>query len=134
MADLLDKAILIGLGLEKKAKEVLEELQQAGKNAQGPAPAEGEGLSAKQAVENKLVEDGVKVLKEFLSVIKSTKEKIEKDVSGSSEKVFEKLNLATQSDIEIVKEMARIAREKTDKLEKRVAELEERIEKNKFSE
>ncbi|MBI1911026.1 MAG: accessory factor UbiK family protein [Deltaproteobacteria bacterium] len=131
MADLLDKAILIGIGLEKKAKEVLDELQQAGKNtaAAGAAPEGGtaEPISAKQMIENKVVEDGVKALKEFLLLVKAGKEKIEKDVSASSEKVMEKLHMPTQSDIDIVKEMARIAREKVDKLEKRVAELEAKL-------
>lgn len=133
MADLLDKAILIGIGLEKKAKEVIDELQQAGKAASQTPPAEtpsgtsGEGLSAKQVIENKVVEDGVKALKEFLQIIKAGKEKLDKEFSASSEKVLEKLNVATQNDFEIVKEMARVAREKVDKLEKRVAELESRL-------
>ncbi len=66
-------------------------------------------------------------MKEFVTVVKSAKEKLEKEVSSGSEKVFEKLNVATQSDIEVVMEMARVAREKVDKLEKRVAELESRL-------
>ena len=35
MSDLLDKAILIGMGLEKKAKEVLDELENAGSTSRG---------------------------------------------------------------------------------------------------
>lgn len=131
MADLLDKAILIGLGLEKKAKEVLEELQKAGKESKSEGGAgEGEGLSAKQVVENKVVEDGVKALKEFLSAVKSVKERIESEVSSSSGRVLEKLNVPTQDDIDIVREMARIAREKVDRLEKKVTELEARLGRN----
>ncbi|OGP95528.1 MAG: hypothetical protein A2V53_02095, partial [Deltaproteobacteria bacterium RBG_19FT_COMBO_56_10] len=79
------------------------------------------------AAENKVVDEGVRALKEFVTVVKSAKEKLEKEVSSGSEKVFEKLNVATQSDIEVVMEMARVAREKVDKLEKRVAELESRL-------
>ena len=130
MADLLDKAILIGIGLEKKAKEVLEDLQQAGKAAKASASAEvpgAEPLSAKQTVENKVVEEGVKALSEFLNVIKSVKGKIESEVQSSSGKVLDKLNIATEDDIEVVREMARIAREKVDSLEKRVEELEARL-------
>lgn len=127
MADILDKAILIGMGLEKKAKEVLDDLQQAGKAASEAKAGGAEPLSAKETVENKVVEDGVKALKEFLTLVKSAREKIEKEVASSSGKVMEKLNVATLEDLEIVKEMARVAREKVDNLEKRVAELEESI-------
>lgn len=128
MSDLFDKAILIGMGLEKKAKEVLGELENAGKTSKEAAGSEG--LPPRQAAENKVVDEGVRALKEFVTLVKSAKEKLEKDVSSGSEKVFEKLNVATQNDIELIKEMARVAREKVDKLEKRVAELEARIVKD----
>lgn len=128
MADLLDKAILIGIGLEKKAKEVLGDLQQAGKEAKASAAGEGaEPLTSKETVENKVVEEGVKALSEFLNVIRSVKSKIESEVQSSSGKVFDKLHIATEDDIEVVREMARIAREKVDSLEKRVEELEARL-------
>lgn len=124
MSDLLDKAILIGMGLEKKAKEVLDELENAGKTSKG---APSEGLPPRQAAENKVVDEGVRALKEFVTVVKGAKEKLEKEFSTGSEKVFEKLNVATQGDMEVVMEMARVAREKVDKLEKRVADLESRL-------
>lgn len=128
MADLLDKAILIGIGLEKKAKEVLGDLQQAGKEAKASAAGAGaEPLTSKETVENKVVEEGVKALSEFLNVIRSVKSKIESEVQSSSGKVFDKLHIATEDDIEVVREMARIAREKVDSLEKRVEELEARF-------
>ena len=135
MADLIDKAILIGIGLEKKAKEALEELQKAGKSAKEAGAGAGEKtageLTPKQLIENKVVEDGVSVLKEFLGVVKSAKEKLEKDVSSSSGKVLEKLNVPTSDELDIVKEMARVAREKVDRLEKKVEELEARLTKAK---
>ncbi len=133
MADLIDKAILIGIGLEKKAKEALEELQKAGKSAKDAGAGAGEKaegeLTPKQLIENKVVEDGVSVLKEFLGVVKSAKERLEKDVSSSSGKVLEKLNVPTSDELDIVKEMARVAREKVDRLEKKVEELEARLTK-----
>lgn len=129
MADLLDKAILIGLGLEKKAKEVLGELE---KNGTGPKEADGAALGPRESFENKVVDEGVRALKEFLSVVKSAKERLEKDVATSSEKVFEKMNVASQNELEVVKEMARVARERVEKLEKRVAELEGRLGKDEF--
>ena len=132
MSDLFDKALLIGMGLEKKAKEALEELQKEGKQeavATGgdDAGTKGEGTSPKQAVENKVVEDGVRVLKEFLNLVKTGREKLEKEVTSSSGRLLDKINAATKDDVEIVKEMARISREKVDKLEKRVAELEAKL-------
>ena len=133
MADLLDKAILIGMGLEKKAKEVLAELEQAGKAEKPQAEGAEAGLPPKQMAENKVVEEGIKALKEFLSLVKTGKEKLEKEFSTSSEKVLEKLNVPTQNDMDVIKEMARVAREKGDKLEKRVAELESRLGRDEFN-
>ncbi|MFQ5735718.1 MAG: accessory factor UbiK family protein [Thermodesulfobacteriota bacterium] len=130
MSDLIDKAILIGMGLEKKAKEVVDELQQEGKEraaATGADQAEGGELPPKQAVENKVVEDGVRVLKELLSLVKTGRAKLEQEVSSGSEKLLDRINAATRDDVDVVKEMARIAREKVDKLEKRVAELEAKV-------
>lgn len=132
MTDLLDKAILIGMGLERKAREVLEELEKSGK---GSKEASGEaGLPPRETVENRVVDEGVRALKDFLSVVNSAKERLEKEVASSSGKVFEKLNVATQEELEVVKEMARVAREKADKLEKRVSDLEARLERNEFRE
>lgn len=126
MTDLLDKAIQIGLGLEKKAKEFVDEVQKAGAAAR--APKEGAAsLTAKQELENRIVEEGMKAVKEFLSFLSSAKDRLEKGASSTSEQVLEKLNIATQADLDVLKEMARVAREKVDALEKKVAELEELV-------
>ncbi|MBI5344397.1 MAG: accessory factor UbiK family protein [Deltaproteobacteria bacterium] len=122
MADILDSAIKICLGLEKKAKEIIEELQKA-------SVPEGGDLTAKQSLENKVVLEGVKAVKELLKAVNSAKDKLEEELSGASGKVFERLNVAREEDIDVVKEMARVAREKVDNLEKRVAGLEARLQK-----
>jgi BMFP domain-containing protein YqiC len=123
--DLFEKAVFIGLGLEKKAKEVLDELEKIAKaGGEGAVTPEGEKLSARQVLENRVVEDGVKALKEFLSVIHGAKEKLEEEVASSSGKIREKMHIASQDDIDVIKEMARVAREKVDRLEKRVDELQ----------
>lgn len=131
MTDIIDKAILVFIGLEKKARETLDALEKAGKaasaGAEGGAGGEGAGLSGRQMAENKVVEEGAAALKEFIGMLKSGKDKLEKDFLTSSEKVLEKLNVATQNDMEIIKEMARVAREKTDKIEKRLEEIERKL-------
>lgn len=132
MSDLLDKAVLIGLGLEKKAKEMFEELEKAGragKSAAAEAPTEETpaGLNAKQQAENKLVEEGIRILKEMLSTVKGGKEKLDKELASSAEKILERLHIPTQSELDVIKEMARVSREKVDKLEKIVQELESRL-------
>lgn len=126
MTDLLDKAIQIGVGLEKKAREFVDEVQKAGAAARAPKEGAG-GLAPKQELENRIVEEGVKAVKEFLSFISSAKDRLEKGASSTSGQVLEKLNIATQADLDVVKEMARVAREKVDALEKKVAELEELV-------
>ncbi len=50
-------------------------------------------------------------------------------MTGSSEKVLDKLHAARSEDIDVVKEMARVAREKVDTLEKRVGALEAKLKK-----
>lgn len=132
MSDLLDKAVTIGLGLEKKAKEALEELERVGKAATESKGAQAGGtggpdLTPKQAVENKVVEDAVKVLKDLLGAISSGKERFEKEAQATSERVMERLNVPTRTEVDVIKEMARISREKVDLLEKRVEELERRL-------
>lgn len=128
MADLLDKAILIGLGLEKKAKEALADLESAGKAAKDAraagAPDVAPGLSSKQVVENKIVDEGIGILKDVLGAIKSGKEKLDKEFMDKAELVMSKLHIPTQDDLEVIKEMARVSREKVDRLEKMIEELE----------
>lgn len=123
MTDLLDKAILIGMGLEKKAREAVEELQKAGKESRA---GEG-GLRPTQSVENRVVEEGVTLFKEFANVLKAARERVESGVHDSSEMVFSRLNVPTTDEIEVAKEMARVAREKVEALEKRLTELESRL-------
>ena len=75
MTDILDKAILIGIGLEKRVKDALNELASEGKEAK---PSEGDSLPPKQELENKLVEEGVKAVRELISTVKAGKEKVDK--------------------------------------------------------
>jgi BMFP domain-containing protein YqiC len=136
MADIIDKAIEVGMGLEKKAKEVLDELQKSGEAAKKEKAAEGtegtgtpEDLTPRQVVENRVVEEGVKALKEFLCIINTVKEKLGREFVAGSGKLAEGLHVATEDDIDVVKEMARVAREKVDALEKRMEALEKRLKK-----
>lgn len=136
MADIIDKVIEVGMGLEKKAKEVLDELQKSGEAAKKKKAAEGTeatgapgGLSGAQVVENRVVEEGVKALKEFLCVINTVKEKLGREFAAGSGKLAEGLHVATEDDIDVVREMARVAREKVDELEKRMEALEARLKK-----
>ncbi len=126
MADMLDKFITLGIGLEKKATEALGELEKVGKEAVDEEEAKegGEGLGAKKEFENRLVDHGVKVIGEFVALLKDCRESAEGGVRGSGEKVMDKLHMASTEDVEVIKEMARIAREKVDELEKRVTALE----------
>lgn len=123
MTDILDKFITLGLGLEKKARQTIEELEDLGAESRRQKTGE-EGLPPGKAAQNKVVDEGVRILKEFASALAECRTRIEGDVSGASERVAERLKLATRTDLDVVLEMARLAREKVDELEKRVAELE----------
>lgn len=121
MTDILDKAILIGIGLEKRAKDILNELASEGKEAKTPEEA---GLPPKQELENKLVEEGTKAVRELIATVKAGKEKVDKEVQEVVERFLEKFKVATKDDIEIIEKMAQVAREKVDALEKRIEEME----------
>jgi BMFP domain-containing protein YqiC len=137
MSDFFDKALLLGAGLESKLKELACELQSSGKQARAKnedaekeacdsdTASETEGLGAKERVENKLVTEGVKGIKELLNLLKEGKDKVEGEVSGVADTIADKMGLATVSELTTVKEMARVAREKVDALEKRLEKLEE---------
>jgi BMFP domain-containing protein YqiC len=114
------------MGLEKKAKEVLEELVETGKKEAGPAE---EGLPPEKKARNKLVDEAVSAFKELLEFIGECKGRLERGVGDTAESVAERLNVATRSDLDTVKEMARVAREKVDKLEKKLKELEKKEKK-----
>ncbi len=126
MPDMLDRMLLVAMGLEKKVKEVIDDLQKTGKEESGE-----EGLSAKEVVENKIVDEGVGVVKELLSVVDGARSRIEEELASKSGRIREKIHAADSEEIEVVKEMARLAREKVDALEKRVDELESLLKKKK---
>ena len=123
MTDILDKAILIGIGLEKRAKDILNELASEGKEAK---TGEGGELPPKQELENKLVEEGTKVVRELIASVKAGKEKVDKEIEEAVQHLLEKFKVATKDDIEIVGKMAQVAREKVDALEKRIERLEKK--------
>lgn len=126
MSDIFEKAIQVATGLERKAKEALDELAEAGKSKEhgGEGTEAGEGVPPEQAVQNRIVAEGVKASKELIELLKEGTEKFEKGILDTAETLVEKLNVATKSDLDIVTEMARKAREKVDELEKKVAALE----------
>ncbi len=123
MTDILDKAILIGIGLEKRLKDTLNELASEGKEAK---TGEGGELPPKQELENKLVEEGTKAVREIIATVKAGKEKVDKEIEEAVQHFLEKFKVATKDDMEIIEKMARVAREKVDKLEKRIEELEKK--------
>lgn len=127
MTDILDKFITLGIGLEKKAREALDELEKLGEKEIADEEAreeKGEGVGAKKEFENRLVDHGVRAIGEFVAILKDCRVKAEGDLKDSGEKVMDKLHVASKDELEVAIEMARVAREKVDELEKRIAALE----------
>ncbi len=124
--NILDKAMLIGIGLEKRLKDTLNELANEGKEAK---TGEGGELPPKQELENKLVDEGVKAVRELIATVKAGKEKVDKEIEEAVKHLLEKFKVATKDDMEIIEKMAQVAREKVDKLEKRIEELEKKLQK-----
>lgn len=117
MTDLLDKTILVGMGIEKRIKKVLDELAEEGKTS---------GLPPRQEIENRIVEEGVKTIRDLIATVRAGKEKVDKEIQDLVERLLDRFKVVTRGDIEIVERMAQVAREKVDALEKRVDELEKK--------
>jgi len=128
MADIIDRAILFGMGLEKRLKGVVDEVVEEGKSGESEG-TEGEKLSPKKEFENRLVEEGVQILRELVETVRGGKEKVDGEIHEVAERFADKCKVATKDDIEIIQKMAQVAREKVDKLEKRVAALEKELRK-----
>ncbi len=121
MADLIDNALNIVLGLEKKLKGTIDDLASAGRADEAKDTTE---LNPRKKVENKIVDEGVKTITDLLTLLGDVKDKLEGEAKEAVEAVMDKLKVPSSDDFEAVKEMARIAREKTEELEKRIAKLE----------
>lgn len=107
--EIVDKAKKVKKGFEKKAKEVLDDLIEAG---------EGEN------VENKIIDKSVNIVSEIADTLHKAKDKIDTGIMESLDTLLDKLNVAQNTDIEDVKAIAVKARKKIDKLEKRLEKLE----------
>ncbi|MFQ5586432.1 MAG: accessory factor UbiK family protein [Thermodesulfobacteriota bacterium] len=126
MADIIDRAILLGMGLEKRLKGLVDEVVEEGKSG-GTEGEEGEKLPPRKEFENRLVEEGVQVFRELVETVRGGKEKVDSEIHEVAERFAERCKVATKEDIEVIQKMAQVAREKVDRLEKRVAELEKEL-------
>ena len=126
MADTIDKAILFGMGLEKRLKGLVDEVVEEGESGESEG-GEGETLPPKKEFENRLVEEGVQVLRELVETVRGGKEKVDGEIHDVAERFAEKCKVATKEDVEVIQKMAQVARGKVDKLEKRVAKLEKEL-------
>ncbi len=123
MAEIVDKAILLGLGIENKVKEMVNELVEVGEKAKSS------GLGAVKEAENRFVDEAVKVVSETMKHANVAKDKAESMAVEIAEGLADKLKLATKDELDVVEKLALIAREKAEALEKRVKALEEEIQK-----
>ena len=125
MADILEKAVYLGLGIGEKVKEKVDELIEAGEKTKGG------GLGAVKEAENRFVDEAVKVVSETLKHANVAKDKAGSMAVEIAEGLADKLKLATKDELDVVEKLALIAREKAEAMEKRVAALEEEIQKLK---
>lgn len=116
----VEKAILIGKGVEGRVIDLLNSLAEEGEKR-------GSVFPSKEEFENSLVEGGVEAAKKVLSSLKEDKAKLEKKVEDVLQGLVEKIHLASKEDVELVEKMASKAREQVDKLEKKIKELEKKI-------
>lgn len=120
MADMLDKTVLLGLGIGEKVKEKVEELMEAGEKAKSS------GLGAAKEAENRFVDEAVKLVSETLKHANVAKDKAESLAVEIAEGLADRLKLATKDEVDVVEKLAINAREKIEAMEKRVKALEER--------
>ena len=118
MSGLFDKVILVGLGLEHKVKEKVDELAKEGKKEVE------EGLDMKENMENKIIERIVDVAGAGLKKVGVAKKEVDGVVASLAEEMAERLKIVTLDDFDVLEKLVVGNREKIGKLEKKVAKLE----------
>jgi BMFP domain-containing protein YqiC len=128
MADIIDRAILFGMGIEKKLKGLIDEVVEDGKGKEREVGKEAQ-LPPRKELENRLVEEGVHLIREAIATARGGKEKVEKEIQEIVERFLDRCKVTTRDDIEVIQKMAQVAREKVDSLEKRIKKLEKGLTK-----
>ncbi len=103
-----------------------EKLIEEGKS--GKEEGEGSKLPPRKELENKLVEEGVKIIGGLINLLKSGRDKVDEDIDEAVSWVIKRCKVVTRDDIDVIEKMAQVARERVDTLEKRVEELEKKVE------
>ena len=104
MADMLDKFITLGIGLEKKATEALGELEKLGTEAIDEEEAKekkeegGKGLAQRRSLRTGSLITALRPSVSSSLLLTDCREKAEGDVRGSGEKVMDKLHVASKED------------------------------------
>ncbi|MDH3974055.1 MAG: accessory factor UbiK family protein [Deltaproteobacteria bacterium] len=123
MAGLIDKALLAGLGIEKRAKKRFNTLAREGNKEIE------EGLDMKEDFENKLVENIVNVVGAGLKKVGVAKKEIDHVAASIAEDLAERLKIVTLDDLDVVEKLVMKNREKVGKLEKQIKKLEDKLSK-----
>ena len=121
LSNVLDKILLAGLGLENKISEKVNELAEEGKRSTE------EGLKTGQDLENKAVEDIVKIVGRALKKVGVAKKEVDAILDGLAEELTGRLKLVTLDELDVVEKMALKSREKVDKMERRIKKLEKTV-------
>ncbi len=79
MLDVIKKAMMIGLGAQEKAKELVDELVKKGELSKS---------------------EGAKLFKEFVAKTEENTKTMEKNVKEFVQKAFDKINIPTKDDFE----------------------------------
>ena len=77
--DMVRKALLAGLGMQEKVKELVDDLVKKGELSEG---------------------EGAKLMKEWVDKAKTSTKDINKDIKEGLSKGFEKANIATKEDLD----------------------------------
>lgn len=121
MGSLLDKVLLAGLGLENKITEKVDELAAEGKRSTE------EGLKTGQKIENKAVEDIVKIVGSALKKVGIAKKEVDAIIDILAEELTGRLKLVTLDELDVVEKLILKSREKVDKMERRLKKLEKTV-------
>lgn len=123
MGGLIDKALLAGMGIEKRAKKKFNALAREGNKEIE------EGLDMKEDFENKLVENIVNVVGAGLKKVGVAKKEVDQLAGSIAEDLAERLKIVTLDDLDVVEKLVMKNREKVSSLEKRVRKLEDALSK-----
>jgi len=117
MPDLIQDVLLIAKGVFVKADKAFDLLVKEGEEA-------SHGLSPREEIENRLVEEGIKIVRKGVKMADSAGKRIEETLVKIAGDVLEKLDVVREERADVIEKLTLDTRQMVEELKSRVEALE----------